>query len=406
MFKHGRVISVDREASALRLVLATGGVLSEVQLPLSAEAPAPGSFVRVVIAPSGPPSVELLGPEPSRTSEDATRWWRPYATRPTRMHRLAQRAAVLRSIRDTLDTDGFLEVQAPLLLRASCPDVHIESFRVGGGYLTPSTEYQLKRMFVGGFERLYSLTQNFREGDVGTHHNPEFTMLEWARAYETLSTIEKDVETIIRRALAVLAPGITSVEFNDHQVEIQGAPWERLSVREALHRHLSVELDEGFSLGSMRSEVERLKLDIPRAYCEDPVDLMTLLLDRIQPSLGAKVPTFLVEWPTFLTTSAPTVPGRPEVAERSELFIAGVEVADGFPFLRDADLQAQLFRSANAARVAQDKRPVDLDERYVNALRGGMPPGAGMALGVDRLVMVLTGEDDIRNVLPFAWDEL
>lgn len=406
MLKHGRVVSFDTEASALRLVVASDGKLSDVRLPLSTEAPTLGSFVRVMTAPSGVCSVEVLGPESSITAEDATRWWRPYATRPTRMQRLVQRAALVRSVRNTLDTAGFLEVQVPLLLRASCPDVHIESHRVGDRYLTPSTEYQLKRMFVGGFERLYSLTQNFREGDVGKHHNPEFTMLEWARAYESLPAIEKDAEVVIRQAFGVLAPDATSVEFNGHRVEISGAPWERISVRQALHQHLGMELDERFSLGSMRSESERLKLDIPKSYCDDPVDIMTLLLDRIQPLLGTKVPTFLVEWPAFLTTSAPPLSNRPEVAERSELFIAGVEIADGFPFLRDAELQEQLFQRANAARIAQHKRPVDLDERYLNGLREGIPPGAGMALGIDRLVMVLTGENDIRNVLPFGWDEL
>lgn len=406
MSTHGRVLSVSRELEDLHVTITTGGILLEVQLPLSAEAPPPGTFVRMHVTPSGVPWIEPLGEAPLLTSEDAARWWRPYAKGTTRMRRLEQRACIQRAIRATLDDSGFLEIQAPLLLRATCPDVHIDSFRVGDRYLTTSTEYQLKRMFAGGFERLYSFTQNFREGDLGTRHNPEFTMLEWARAYETLGTIERDVEAVVGRALDAIAPGATFVEYGGHRIEIRGAPWERLSVREALRLKLGVELDETFSLATMRSEVTRLGLEIPEAYLGNRVDVMTLLLDRIQPQLGMNVPTFLVEWPAFLTTSAPLIPGRPEVAERSELFIAGIEIADGFPFLRDAALQEQLFHAANEEREMQGKPPVALDTRYLDALRGGLPPGAGMALGVDRLVMVLSGEENIRNVLAFAWDEL
>ena len=187
---------------------------------------------------------------------------------------------------------------------------------------------------------------------------------------------------------------------------MSGSAWERLSVREALERHLWVSPDECFSLASMRAETERLGLEIPAGYRDDAVDLLTVLLDRAQPKRGTRVPTFLVDWPSSLTTSAPPRAGAPHVAERSELFIACVEVADGFPFLRDAALQARLFEESNARRLAAGRMPVRLDTRYVGALRGALPPGAGMAMGVDRLVMVLTGEDDIRNVLAFAWDEL
>ncbi len=406
MIQSGRVVSVEREDGFVRVLVSSGGELSEVCCRDDENVPAPGTYVRVGDAPEGA-RLEKLGEGSERPGEEAHRWWRPYASRPTRLQRLGQRARVVRALRGTLDEADFLEVQVPLLLRATCPDVHIESFRVGDLYLTTSTEYQLKRMFAGGFDRLYTLTQNFRAGDVGPYHNPEFTMLEWARAYETMTAIEGDAEAMVKRALgAVSPPGTSSIIYRGHTVQIEGVPWERLTVRDALLRHLGVDLDSEFSLAAMQREVQRLSIPIPEAFRARRDDLLTLLLDRLQPHLGTRVPTFLVEWPSFLTTSAPPLPGRPEVAERSELFVAGVEVADGFPFLRDAEVQAGLFEGANTSRRAQGKTPVALDDRYLKALRQGLPPGAGMALGVDRLVMVLTGEEDIRNVVAFAWDEL
>ncbi len=406
MVRHGRVIAVDHGERSKSLTLASDGNLSEVVLPVGADDVPVGAFVAVHGDSSDVVRVEVLGAPAAPISEDASRWWRPYAPRESRMQRLKQRARIVRALRDTLDGEDFTEVQVPLLLRATCPDLHIESFRAGDGYLTTSTEYQLKRMFAGGFARLYTLTQNFRAGDLGARHNPEFTMLEWARAYATLSDIERDVEALVKSALAALDPDATAITYAGHTVELRGAAWERLTVREALERHLGVSLDEGFSLASMRAETARLGLEIPDGYRDDAVDLLTLLLDRAQPQLGTRVPTFLVDWPPSLTTSAPLRADAPHVAERSELFIAGVEVADGFPFLRDAALQAKLFEESNARRLAAGRMPVRLDTRYVGALRRGMPPGAGMALGVDRLVMLLTGEEDIRDVLAFAWDEL
>ena len=126
----------------------------------------------------------------------------------------------------------------------------------------------------------------------------------------------------------------------------------------------------------------------------------------MQPRLGTPVPTFLCEWPAFMTSSAALLDDAPALACRSELLIAGLELSDGFPSLRDPDLQARLFDRENARRRAEGRDPVALDERYLAALREGIPPGAGMALGIDRLVMILTGKEQIRDVLALAWDEL
>jgi len=130
------------------------------------------------------------------------------------------------------------------------------------------------------------------------------------------------------------------------------------------------------------------------------------LIDAMQPHLGAPAPAFLCEWPAFMTSSAAILDDAPALACRSELLVAGLELSDGFPSLRDPELQARLFERENMRRREEGRASVALDERYVAALREGIPPGAGMALGVDRLVMILTGRERIRDVLALAWDEL
>lgn len=406
MVHHGRLLAAEIDDDEVLLTLVAGGRLISLRIPSTWDVPAVGTYVSVEVEEGRATAMETFGGLPSASSADLTRWWRPYAMGSSRMERLQQRARAVRAIRNTLDSNDFLEVQSPLLLRATCPDVHIDSFAVGRRYLATSTEYQLKRMFAGGFEKVYSLAQNFREGDIGPRHNDEFTMLEWARAYESMTAIERDAQEVVKSALAAIDSSASSVVVAGREVVINGVPWERITVREALLRHIGVEVGDDFSLEDLQSEVRRLDLQIPPKYLQDRTDLVTLLIDRVQEHLGTRVPTFLVEWPSFLTTSAPLLSGKPTLAERSELFIGGIEIADGFPFLRDATLQRRLFEQANVQREALGKPRLENDERYLEALEGGLPPGAGMALGVDRLIMVLTGADHIREVLAFAAEEL
>jgi lysyl-tRNA synthetase class 2 len=229
-------------------------------------------------------------------------------------------------------------------------------------------------------------------------------MLEWARAYSDLRTIEHDVESLITKAWQRLCEftGASELSYLSQNLTLD-RPWPRITVREALQRHLGVEVTEDFSTASVRQAATQV--GVPFTDAEDPGLLLSGLLDRLQQHLGFDVPTFLQEWPATMTTSARLVPDKPALAERSELYIAGLEIADGFPFLDDPALQERLFRAANEERRSQGLPIVGVDERYVCALGEGIPPGAGMALGIDRLVMALTGEHDIHRVQPFGWEE-
>jgi lysyl-tRNA synthetase class 2 len=403
---HGRVIDSWRTPDALVLIFATEDRLREIRAPLDSVV-STGDVVRLALADEHTAQAveRLAGPRGAFDPEgDALRWRRP-GSASTRVAHLRARQTIARAVRAYLDGEGFLEVQTPLLVPSTCPDVHIRSFRVGDEFLVTSTEYQLKRLVAGGVERLYSLTQNFRAGEVSDRHNPEFTMLEWARAFEPLDAIEADAERLVAAALAALAPGESSVTVAGRTVRLVGEPWERLTVRQAFARHLGVHVDESFSAEALRAAVASSPVRVPPAFLGEPHDTVSYLVDELQAHLGWRVPTFLREWPAFMTSSARLEAGRPALAERSELFIGGMEIADGFPSLQDPERQRELFAREAARRVAAGLDEVRADDRYVAALDQGLPPGAGMALGFDRLVMVLTGARSIRDVLAFAWDE-
>jgi lysyl-tRNA synthetase class 2 len=404
---HGRVLAASTHPARSVVILA-GSTSHSVALAPSAPELLAGDLVTLTLT-GGVADVAVIhsraAPGAWHTDGDALRWRRP-AESPSRMETLWARQAIVRAVRDYFHDEGFLEIQAPLLVKGACPDAHLEPLRAGGdAYLTTSTEYQLKRMIVGGFDKVFTLTQNFRGADVGGRHNPEFTMLEWARTHASLEDIERDAEALVKRAFRAVHPGATSLRWAGREITIDG-PWERVTVREALARHLGIEAAPDLAPASLRAEVARLGLDVPASFLDDDAMLVSYLLDAMQPHLGAPAPTFLCAWPAFMTSSAAILDDAPALADRSELLLAGLELSDGFPSLRDPDLQARLFDRENARRRDEGRAPVALDERYLAALREGIPPGAGMALGIDRLVMILTGRERIRDVLALAWDEL
>ncbi len=337
-----------------------------------------------------------------KSDPDKIRWQKPDAKGRSRADILAQRHIVKRAVRDYLHDEGFIEIDMPLLVVGTTPDVEIDSFEVEGRYLGTSTEYQIKRMEIGGIDKLYTLTQNYRRGDRGRFRNPEFTMLEWARVGETLDDIENDAENFTLAAHKALG-GTGKIVYQGMTVDLT-PPWDRLSVTDAVEKYVGVRLKD-FTPMSLIPALEAAKIPVKDDWREDAVFLFTVLLDHVQNSLGFEKPVFLQDWPNFLTSSAKEHDSG-AFTERSELFIAGVEISDGFPSLTDPKRQRENFARQLERRKHESKPPVDLDEKYLRAMEEGFPAGAGMALGFDRLVMVLTDCADIAAVLAFNWDEL
>lgn len=358
-------------------------------------------------SPENPPRIlEKIGvalPGAWNIACDGMRWRRPLSQGQTRMGILWKRHAIRRAIRDYMDSEGFIEIDTPLLVRGATPDATIQSFAVGGRYLITSSEYQIKRLEVAGFDRIYTLTQNYRRGDgEGRYHNQEFTMLEWARVGQPLSIIEADVEQMTLAAHKVLG-GNGKIVYQGCEVDLT-LPWDRMTVISAIERYAGHTMHD-FSLSSLQQAVQKVGISVNKKWRDDIYFQFSLLMEHIQPELGMRRPVFVQDWPAFETSSALKKVSC-DVAERSELFIAGIEISDGFPSLTDYERQKQTFKAQQERRKADQAPTVDLDHLYLEAMRAGLPCGAGMALGFDRLVMVLTDQPIIRQVLAFAWDEV
>jgi len=361
-----------------------------------------------------PPAFSILGllAQPADIHDwaetDAHRWTHPQTQGRTRHDILAARHLIKRAVRDYLHQQGFIEVDMPLLVRGTTPDAEVPSFTLNEGeaeprYLVTSCEYQIKRMETGGFDRLYTLTQNFRAGDHGRHRNPEFTMLEWARVGQSLTDIENDAQAFVQNAHRALGGDGKKLAYQTHEIDI-GSPWERLSLRDAVRRYLGITL-AGFSAPSLLPAVQSLGIDVKPDWQDNADMLFSLLFDQLQPHLGHTRPVFIQEWPLRMTASAETDTSG-QFTLRSELFIAGIELSDGFPTLCSATQQREGFAAQQTRRRDSGHAPVVLDEKFLQSLDAGLPQGAGMALGFDRLVMLLTGQTEIKSVLAFAWDEL
>jgi elongation factor P--(R)-beta-lysine ligase len=292
------------------------------------------------------------------------------------LHRLRQRALVLRETRRFFEDRGFLEIEAPLAVACPGLDVHLELVALDDGrYLVTSPELQMKRLLVGGATEIFSLGRVFRADERGALHEPEFTMLEWYRAYAGAAEVMRDTEALVdrlTRALhgAPLLPGGVDVS----------APWERLRVDEAFERYAGVALDH---------------------VLPDEERFHRTMAEKIEPELGRERPVFLTHYPLQMASLARAHEDDPRFAERFEAYVAGVELCNGFGELTCPVEQRARHEADRRRRLELGKEVPPLDERFLAALEEGMPPSGGNALGVDRLVMLLTGASCIEDVIAF-----
>lgn len=293
---------------------------------------------------------------------------------------LRARAQVLRAIRSFLDEAGFVEVETPLAVPCPGLDVHLAALEVRGlgqpRWLATSPEYQMKRLLVAGLPRIYQIAKCFRRGELGAHHEPEFTMLELYRAHAGSEAIMADTEALVAAAASALngAPHLP----NGMSV---APPWRRLTVAEAFRTHAGVEVHE---------------------VLPDETRFFRLLIDAVEPALKASgMPTFLTHWPASMASLARLCPDDPRWADRFEGYIDGIELCNGFGELTDPVEQRARFERDQAKREELGLDVYPLDERFLAALEEGMPPSGGNAIGVDRLVMLVTGSSEIADVMAF-----
>ncbi len=326
--------------------------------------------------------------------------WRPTAT----LDALRQRAELLSRLRRYFAEQGVLEVETPLLVSSGVTDPHIASFTVadsimpfnqdaGTGtsrYLNTSPEFAMKRLLAAGMGPIYQVCKAFRCGEQGRHHNPEFTLLEWYRPDFDDHRLMRDVAAL----MAKLAEGFRQLG----QVEYR-------SYHDFFQQHLRVNPHTA-SAQILRDCARQNGVPTVCGLADDDRDgwLDVLMSHCIQPQLGLGHLCFVYDYPESQAALARVRPGHPAVAERFECFLDGVELANGFHELQDAQEQRTRFEADLVRREVEKREPVSLDERLLGALAAGLPACAGVALGLDRVQMVLTGGERIRDVLAFDYE--
>jgi lysyl-tRNA synthetase class 2 len=302
------------------------------------------------------------------------------------------RTRMVAAIRRYLDGHGFVEVETPVLqprYGGAFADPFVTHYNEldADYYLRIATELYLKRLIVGGLDRVYELGKDFRNEGVSYKHAPEFTMVEWYEAYadytDTMARIEELVETVARETI-----GTTQVTFRGHEVDLK-APWRRLKLLDALEENGLWTRDED----ELRRRLEERGVDTTqdRSWAQLVDHALT---NFVEPTLVD--PTILHDYPVELSPFARATDDDPSIVERFEYFVGGMELGNAFTELNDPDEQAERF-----AQQAQQEGGELGDPDYVEALAYGMPPTGGLGLGIDRLTMVLTGHDNVRDVILF-----
>jgi lysyl-tRNA synthetase class 2 len=307
------------------------------------------------------------------------------------------RSRIVASIRRFLDSEGFVEVETPIL-QPRYGGAFAEPFVTHSNeldadlYLRIATELYLKRLIVGGLEKVYEIGKDFRNESVSYKHQPEFTMLEWYEAYadynDVMARIERLVETVTREAT-----GSTTIAFRGNEIDVS-APWRRLRLLDALEEEGLWTRDED----ELRKRLEGRGTDTSadRSW-QQLVD--HALSAHVEPKLVE--PTILHDYPIELSPFARATDDDPSLVERFEYFVGGMELGNAYTELNDAGEQSERFRFQEAARAAGDPTAEGDDPDYVEALSYGMPPTGGIGLGIDRLTMALAGKDTLRDVILF-----
>jgi elongation factor P--(R)-beta-lysine ligase len=289
---------------------------------------------------------------------------------------LKLRAAMIRAIRRFFVDRDFLEVETPLRTPAPAPEPHIDAVASGDWFLQTSPELCMKRLLAAGYPKIFQICRCFRAGERGSRHLPEFAMLEWYRAQTDYRMLMDDCESLISFVAAEVGLG-GALSWQGRRIDLT-PPWERITVREAFSRYASLSMEEAL-----------------RRNCFDEI-----MAFSIEPRLSGERPVFLYEYPAALGALARLKPDDPGVAERFELYIASLELANAFSELTDAAEQRRRFEDATIDRARNNRRVYPMPERFLAAL-SRMPPAAGIALGVDRLAMIFADRPEIDAVVAF-----
>lgn len=288
--------------------------------------------------------------------------------------RLQQRALLKQAAREFFLGQGFLEVDTPVRIPAAALEDYIDAEPSGNCWLRTSPELHMKRMLAAGYERIFQLGACFRQGEEGRRHLPEFMMLEWYRLHADWRKVLEDTVGLFRFC-AQKALGQTRFTFRGRQIEV-GEEWEEITVEDAFRRFAGADLDEAIAQGIFEQ----------------------VLVEHVEPRLGLERPTVLSEYPLACSGLSQPLPHRADRVERWEVYVAGLEMGNACSELVDVAEQRRRFMATAELRARENREVYPIDEPFMQALEHGIPAAAGVAIGFERLVMMLTDAEDIHQV--------
>ena len=290
---------------------------------------------------------------------------------------LSTRSTVLRAVRNFFHGRGFMEVETPIRVVTPCTELHIDAEPSGDHYLRTSPELHMKRLLADGLDQIFQVGPCFRKGERGDLHNPEYCMLEWYRRNADYKDILLDTKELLLEVTKTTG-GDSILNRNGTDIDL-AAEWDIMPVAEAFEKHAGWNPVDRF-------DADRFNTD---------------LVDLVEPALPQDSPVVLTDYPAELAALARLKPGNPAVAERWELYIGGLELANAYSELTDAEEQQARFEGWTAQREADGRAVYPPDHAFMESLQRGLPACGGIALGIDRLVMLCSGANSLDEVLPF-----
>lgn len=312
------------------------------------------------------------------------------------------RSQLIAEIRNFMNGEGFMEVETPMMQvipggATARPFITHHNALDQDMYLRVAPELYLKRLVVGGFERVYEINRNFRNEGLSTRHNPEFTMMEFYMAYADYRD-QMDLTERMLRHVTQQVLGTNTIQYGEEQFDF-GAPFTRMTMKEAILAHApAISAEQLADFEQAKAAAEALKIAIQPGW-----GLGRIVTEIFEEVAEHKLiqPTFITEYPAEVSPLARRNDDNPEITDRFEFFVGGRELANGFSELNDAEDQASRFRDQVKAKDAGDDEAMFFDDDYINALEYGLPPTAGQGIGIDRLIMLLTDSHTIRDVILF-----
>lgn len=300
------------------------------------------------------------------------------------LNKLQARAALYHNIRDFFYKRGVLEVETPLLCSHGITDVYIQNIATQNRFLQTSPEYCMKRLLCKGSGPIFQICKAFRDEEFGTNHNPEFSMLEWYRPGYTHHQLMDELDELVQHLLST-------------------QPATKKSYRDIFLEFINTD-PLTCELGTLHDIIKQHDLLQNVADIDHDTALQVILGDLIEPKIGVKNPIFIYDFPASQAALAKIRPDNPPVAERFELYYKGYELANGFHELTDANEQLARFQQDQKKRQALNLPTSEIDHYFIDALKQGMPPTSGVAVGLDRLLMLTTNSNSISDVLSFDWE--